>query len=478
MHRFYRSLLIICFVAASAGMRCAGQAGNGDARPQNADWILTGRYVLTMNDARRVIPDGAVAIQGHNIAAVGTKSEIEAHFRAKQRLDRPDAVLAPGLIDTHTHAPMSLMRGIADDKHLQEWLEGYIFPAESHNVSPEFVRWGTRLACLEMVLAGITTYTDMYYFEDTEAETAREAGVRGVLGQTIIGFPAPDYKTWQDSLAGAEKYVKKFRGDELITPAVAPHAIYTTPDDALRGARALADKYGVPLLIHLAETKKEFDDAMAQRKMTPTQVLEHLGLLNGRLVAAHAVWETPEDLELLRDHHTGVAHCPSSNTKLASGIAHVVDMLNLGMHVGLGTDGFAGSNDGADLLREMDLAAKLQKVVHLDPTVVPAEQAFAMATTGGAHVLGMEDKIGSLEAGKRADVIAISLANPDTVPLYNVYSVLVYSAHAPDVEGVFINGREIVRDRHVLTLQQDEILRQAELWKQKIEKSIPKQIPN
>ncbi len=372
------------------------------------DWIIRARYVVTMDEAHRVIENGAIAIKGARIAGVDTQAAIGRDFTAQHTLDKPDALLAPGLIDTHTHAPMSLLRAIADDRRLEDWLHNFIFPAEARNVTPEFVRWGTRLACLEMVLAGITTYTDMYYFEDAEAEAAKEAGVRGVLGQSVIGFPAPDYKTWQESIQGTERFMQRYRDDDLIVPAVAPHAIYTTPNEALMAAHKLAIKYHAPLLIHLAETSTERDESLTKRKLTPTQVLESLGVLDGRVIAAHAIWEDDNDLQILKRHNTGVAHCPSSNMKLADGVAHVTAMLKLGINVGLGDDGFAGSNDSADLLREMDIAAKLQKVTLMDPTVIPAEQAFEMATMGGARVLGMEKEIGSLEKGKRADLFSLS----------------------------------------------------------------------
>lgn len=436
------------------------------------DAIVRARYVLTMDQSHRLIENGAVAISGSRIAGVGTASEIAQQFASDRVIDRPDGVILPGFIDTHTHAPMSLFRAIADDRRLQDWLKNYIFPAEARNVNAEFVQWGTRLACLEMVLAGITTYTDMYYFEETEAETAREAGVRGVLGQSVIGFPAPDYKTWHEALAATERYIRRFKGDELITPAVAPHSIYTTPNEALIASRQLAGKYGVPLLIHLAETKTENDEAIAKRGLTPTEVLDRLGVLHGRTVAAHSVWVNASDLQTLKRNDTGVAHCPSSNTKLASGIAPVTTMLKLGIHVGLGTDGFAGSNDSANLLREMDLAAKLQKVAQMDPTVVSAEQALEMATMGGARVLGMEKEIGSLEPGKRADVITLTLAEPNTTPAYNIYSVLVYAGQSADTRDVFINGKQIVSDRRVLTLDRKIILQKALEYKQRISSSL------
>src|SRR5450432_3482058 len=252
-----------------------------------ADWIWSARYVITEDARHRVIENGAVAIRGERIAGVGTKAEIDARFQPRQRLDRPDAILAPGLINTHTHAAMSLFRGIADDMRLQDWLEKFIFPAEAKNVSAEFVRWGTRLGCLEMLLGGTTTFTDMYYFEDVVAEVAKEAGMRGVLGETIIGFPVPDAKTPQEALAFTEKFLTRFHDDPLVVPAVAPHALYTNSDETLKAARALANKYNAPLVIHLSETKKENDDNQAKRHQSPTQTLNSLGAFNGRTVAAH-----------------------------------------------------------------------------------------------------------------------------------------------------------------------------------------------
>jgi len=460
MRRFYSGLCVIALL----GAQILG------AEP--ADWIIRAKYVVTMDAQHAVIDHGAVAIRGTRIVGVGTQSDINRQFQAKHTLDKPDGLIAPGLIDTHTHAPMSLFRAIADDMTLQNWLNNFIFPAESRNVSPEFVRWGTRLACLEMVLAGITTYTDMYYFEESEAETTKEAGVRGVLGQTIIGFPAPDHKTWQEAIEAAERYIQRFRNDDLIVPAVAPHAVYSTPDEALVASHNLAVKYGVPLTIHLSETQKERDDSLTKRNLTPTQVLEKLGVLDGRVIAAHCVWEDDNDLRILKQHDTGIAHCPSSNMKLASGVARVAEMLRMGLHVGLGTDGFAGSNDTADLIQEMNIAAKLQKVTVGDPRVLPAEQVLDMATMGGARVLGMEKEIGSLEPGKRADLITITLAHPNSVPLYNLYSQIVYATKAGDVEDVFINGRQIVSARHALTLNQQEIDRKAEEYREQILSSI------
>lgn len=443
-----------------------------------ADRIWSAKYVITMDAQRRVIENGAVAVVGNKIAAVGTRAEIDKRFQAKQRLDRPNALIAPGLIDTHTHAPMSLLRGIADDRRLQDWLENYIFPAEARNVNAEFVRWGTRLACLEMALYGTTTYTDMYYFEDVIAEATREAGLRGVLGQTIIGFPAPDYKTTDEALAGTERFIQKFRNDDLIVPAVAPHSVYTVEPEVLKASRALASKYGVPLLIHLSETKRENDEAMAKRGMSPTMWLESLGMLSGRTLGAHGVWLDDRDLETLAKRGTGLAHCPTSNTKLASGVARVMDILGRGIAMGLGTDGFAGSNNSADLMQEMALASKLQKVTKMDPEVLPARQALEMATIIGARALGLQDRIGSLEAGKLADMIAVSLEGSNAVPMYDVYSTLVYALKATDVTDVMANGRIIVRDRRMLTLDAALVKAKAAEYGRRVTDSLKKSAPS
>jgi len=325
-------------------------------------------------------------------------------------------------------------------------------------VNPEFVRWGTRLGCLEMALSGTTTFTDMYYFEDVVAEAAKEAGLRAVLGETILKFPAPDHKTPAEALAFTERFIQRFRNDPLIVPAVAPHALYTNDDETVRAARALANRHGVPMLIHVSETAEELDTAGQERSATPVVLLDRLGAFAGRTVAAHAVWMDDGDVELLRDRGVGIVHCPSSNMKLASGVAPIKKMLSLGLAVGLGTDGPAGSNNDFDMFEEMDLAAKLQKVTTLDPQAVPALQALEMATILGARVLGMEREIGSLEPAKRADMITVRLDAPRAVPLYNVYSQLVYALKGSDVDSVMVNGRLIVRSRRMLTLNQAQVI--------------------
>ncbi len=437
-----------------------------------ADWIWSARYVVTMDGGRRVIENGAVAVRGDRIVGVGTLSDIETKFQARQRIRTPQALIAPGLINTHTHAAMSLFRGIANDLRLQDWLEKYIFPAEAKNVNAGFVRWGTRLACLEMALGGTTTFTDMYYFEDVVAEAAKEAGLRGVLGETVLNFPAPDAKTPQEALAFTERFIRRFQGDPLIVPAVAPHALYTNTDESLRSARALANRYNAPLLIHVSETKQERDDSVAQRGMSPVRVLQSLGVFDGRTLAAHCVLVDDADIQVLAGKGAGVAHCPSSNMMLASGVAPVMKMLAAGIAVGLGTDGPAGSNNDFNMFEEMDLAAKLQKVATGDPRALPAVQALEMATILGARALGMEKEIGSIEPGKRADLIGVRLDVPNAVPLYNVYAQMVYSLKAGDVEQVMVNGRWIVRAGKMLTLDRAAVLAEAEKYRRKVEASV------
>jgi 5-methylthioadenosine/S-adenosylhomocysteine deaminase len=459
MLRSFKTIVAVCVFLAAA-------------RAEQADSIYTARYVVTMDASRRLIENGAVAVQGERIAAVGPRTEIEKKYQARQRFDRPDAILMPGLINTHTHAAMSLMRGIADDLTLQDWLTKFIFPAEAKNVSPDFVLWGTRLGCLEMMLSGTTTFVDMYYFEDRAAQATKEAGMRGVLGETVIGFPSPDSKTVDDALKYTERFIQQYKKDPLVVPAVAPHALYTNSDADLRACRRLANRYSVPLVIHLSETKHENDEAEAKRGMSPTQVLDVVGVLDGPTIAAHGVWLDDKDIAILKQHGTGIAHCPSSNMKLASGVAPVLKLLAAGVPVGVGTDGPAGSNNDFDLMEDMNLASDLQKVASGDPRALPALQAIEMATIMGARVVGMEKEIGSLEAGKRADFITLRLDRPHAVPMYNVYSQIVYALKGSDVQDVTVNGKPIVRDGRSLTLNAGEIMAKAKEFQVKIAASL------
>lgn len=442
------------------------------ALAEPADWIWSARYVVTMDGRRRIINNGAVAVRNGRILAVGRREEIDNRFQPRQRLDQPETLIAPGLVNTHAHAAMSLFRGLADDLRLQDWLEHYIFPAEAKNVSPEFVRWGTRLACLEMLLSGATTFADMYYFEDVVAETVREAGMRGVLGETIIGFPVPDARTPADALKFTEGFLRRFHDDPLIVPAVAPHALYTNTEATLRSCRTLANRYGAPVLIHVAETRMEREASLTRYKKSPVAVLDSMGVFQGRTVAAHLVWADDADLGILKARGVGIAHCPSSNMKLASGVAPVVKMLALDLSAGLGTDGPAGSNNDFNLFEEMDLAAKLQKVMTGDPRALPAEAAFEMATVRGARALGMEKEIGSLESGKSADLIVVRLDQPHAVPLYNVYSQLVYALKGSDVSDVMVAGKLVVRGGQALTLDRRQILTKAREFKSRVAASL------
>jgi 5-methylthioadenosine/S-adenosylhomocysteine deaminase len=436
------------------------------------DLMVSAGTVVTMNARREVIRDAAIAVKDGRIVAVGSRTKLDFLYTPKQRVGRPDAILTPGLINTHAHAAMSLLRGIADDKKLQDWLSDYIFPAEKKNVSAEFVRAGTRLAVLEMMLGGTTTYVDMYYFEDHVAQVTRDAGMRAVLGETIIGFPAPDYDTPAHALAATERFIRDFKDDKLITPAVAPHAPYTNSPETLKASRALADKYGVPLVIHVSETKKENDDSVAKNGLTPARYLASIGGIAKRTIFAHGVWLTPEDIAAIAELHVGVAHCPSSNMKLASGAAPVTAMLAAGLAVGLGTDGPAGSNNDFDLMEEMDLAAKLAKVTSLDPQALPAAKVFEMATILGARSIGMDAEIGSLEPGKRADFITVDTTAPHAVPAHNPYSMLVYALKASDVRDVVIEGHFTVLDRDPKTIDAPAALAEARKWRVRIDASL------
>jgi len=441
-------------------------------KKEQVDLLVTGGTVVTMNARFRVIEDGAIAIRGDKILAIGPSVEIATRYTPARRILARGKLVLPGLINTHGHAPMVLFRGIANDLTLQDWLEKYIFPAEARNVTEEFVIWGTRLAALEMIRGGITTYADMYYFEDAVARETKAAGMRGILGQTIIDFPVPDAKTPADGLVRAEEFLKRWKGDPLIRPAVAPHAIYTNSKETLQSAAELARRHKAPLLIHVAETKRELDDSLTKNGMTPVAYLDSIGLLGPNMLAAHCVWVNDADIALLARNQVGCAHNPSSNMLLASGVAPVPAMLAGGVRLGLGTDGPAGSNNDLDLMEEMDLAAKLQKVSRMDPQALEARQTLAMATIGGARALHMESEIGSLEVGKRADLIVLNLNSPHAVPMYDLYAQIVYSLKSSDVQTVVIGGKVVMHDRRVLTLNEAEIIARAREYRVQVKHSL------
>jgi 5-methylthioadenosine/S-adenosylhomocysteine deaminase len=421
---------------------------------------VIGGTVITENAAHQVLSPGAIAIDGTDIVEVDRPETIAARYNAAQTVDVRDQIVLPGFINTHTHAPMVMFRGLADDLALMDWLQKYIFPAEAKTVSPEFVRIGTSLAALEMIESGTTTYADMYYFEEEVAKATRDAGLRGVLGQTIIQFPVADAKTPADGLARAEAFVKAFRNDSLIVPAVAPHAMYTLDRATLVACAELGRRYGVPVLIHLAETEDEVKTAREQHRLTPTGYLESIGFWGPRTLAAHGVWVTDEDIEVLKRRRVGVSHNPESNMKLASGAAPVMKYLAAGVLLGLGTDGAASNND-LDMFEAMRQAAFLAKLATRDPTAVPARTALDLATIGGARALGMDATIGSLERGKRADLITVSMGSARQTPLYDPVSHLVYVTRGDDVRTTIVNGKILMKDRQVRTLSREKVIADA-----------------
>ena len=444
--------------------------GRRNGGSQRADLLILGGTVVTMDANRRVIEDGGVAIRQSRIVAVGARAEIERTF-VGPRINANGKFVIPGLINGHTHIPMVLFRGLADDLDLQEWLTKYIFPAEAKNVTEEFVRVGTRLGLAEMIRGGTSTYCDMYYFEDAIAEETAKAGVRAVLGETVIDFPVADNKTNAEAMAYVERFVQKWKGHSLIVPAIAPHAPYTVSADHLKAARAFSDRTGAPIVTHISETKREVDDSIKDKGKSPVSYLESLGFLNNRVIAAHVVWPAPEEFAILKNRGVGVIHNPQSNMKLAAGVSPVPRMLTDGLIVGLGTDGAASNND-LNMWEEMDTAAKLHKTFSSDPKVLPALQAFELATIRGAEALHLEKEIGSLEAGKRGDVVIVDRESLNQIPLYNLYSALVYATKGSNVETVIINGRVVMRGRQLLTLNEAQIKRDTQLFRRKIARSL------
>ncbi len=463
----YRRWTILVVVGLLAGAACR----LGDDR-EAVDWLITGGTVVTMDAQRRVIENGAVAVRGSDIVAVGPADELERRFRARQRLRADGRLILPGLINAHTHAAMSLYRGVADDLALQEWLQDYIFPLEAEHTTAEFVYWGTKLAALEMIRGGITTFADMYYFEEEVARAASEAGMRVVAGETILDFPAPDFATPAEALRYTEGFIQRWRNHPLVTPAVAPHSAYTCSAETLQAAAELAERTGTPLLIHLAETQSEVEESRQRHGQTPVEYLAGLGVFEPRVLAAHCVWVDADDRALLARQGVACVHNPSSNMKLASGVAPVEALRAAGVLVALGTDGVAGSNNDLNMFEEMDLAAKLQKVSSGDPRALAAVEALALATIEGARALGLEQQIGSLEAGKRADLILVRRQAPHAVPAYDVYSQIVYSLKASDVETSFIHGRLVMWEGAVLTLDPRLILQRARQYGQAVRETL------
>jgi 5-methylthioadenosine/S-adenosylhomocysteine deaminase len=427
--------------------------------------ILTGGTVLTMNEAYDVYPDGAVAIRDDSIVAVGTSADIAARYHADEVIHCEKQIILPGLVNAHTHVPMTLLRGIADDLRLDVWLMGYIMPTEREFVSPEFCRLGTSIACAEMIRSGVTSFCEMYYFEADVAQATADAGMRAVLCESVLKFPAPDAETYDDSIRYAREFIEKWRGHPLITPAIAPHAPYSNTVETMRLCTELALEYDVPLMTHLAETWLEVEDHEKEYGQSVIRWAADIGLFRAKVIAAHCVAIDADEIKLMKKYKVAAAHNPSANLKLASGIAPVNDMLKAGVVVGIGTDGPASNND-LDMFEEMRLAALLAKVPAEDPTALPAKQALTMATRMGAMALRLDRLTGSLEIGKRADIIVMDAQPTHNMPHFTVspdavYSRVVYAGKSTDVAHTICNGRVLMRDRQLTTLDEESLKAQA-----------------
>ncbi len=440
-------------------------------QPSAVTLIITNGIVVTVDGTRRVLNPGAVAINGTTIVAVDTPAAIAAKYKAPQTIDASGKVVMPGLINTHTHAAMVMFRGLGNDLNLMDWLQKYIFPAEAKTVSPEFVRTGTRLAALEMIQSGTTTFADMYYFEEEVGRVAKAAGLRTLAGQTVIEFPVADAKTPADALKRTEAFAREFANDELVTPTLAPHSVYTLDAKTLSATSELAKRLNIPIQIHLAETQAEISQSLDRHKMRPVALLDSLKFWVPITIGAHGVWMNDDEIALLKQRHVGISHNPESNMKLSSGTAPVIKYRKAGVNVGLGTDGAASNND-LDMFEAMRQAAFQQKLVTMDPTAISAAEAIEMATLGGARVIGQEARLGSLEAGKRADLIIVSLAKPRQQPVFDPISQIVYTSRGDDVETTIVNGRILMRDRKVLTLDEASVLADARKAAELVRKAV------
>ncbi|MGH2521021.1 MAG: amidohydrolase family protein [Anaerolineales bacterium] len=441
--------------------------------PSPCDLLLTNALVLTMDERFTQYASGAVAITGDSIVAVGAQERVAQAYSAKQTVDCGGRVVMPGLVNAHTHAPMTLLRGLADDLRLDVWLLGYMMPVEREFVSPDFVRLGTGLACAEMIRSGVTCFADMYYFESAVAEATAAAGMRALCGQTVLKFPTPDAASYEDSLALARLFIAQWKGHPLIVPAPAPHAPYTCTAEILQACAALAAEFDVPLHTHIAETALEVENSRAEHGMPVVPWVKKQNLLDAKVLAAHCVHIDEGEMRTLKHAKAGVAHNPTSNLKLASGVAPVLKMLEAGLNVGIGTDGPSSNND-LDMFTEIHLAAILAKGISGDPTALPARQALAMATRIGARALHLGHLTGSLEPGKRADLILIDLNPIHNFPAFThdpdaVYSQLVYAAKSTDVTDVLCNGQWLMRDRRLLTVDEQNLMLAARDYARKID---------
>ncbi|MBN1537001.1 MAG: amidohydrolase family protein [Anaerolineales bacterium] len=430
------------------------------------DTLLTNAIVLTMDENFHIFEPGAVAIQNDHIKAVGSQSELLSLYEANQIVDCQGKIVMPGLINAHTHVPMALMRGLADDLRLDVWLMGYMMPVEREFVSPEFVHLGTLLSCIELIRSGVTCFADMYYFEEDVAKATAEAGLRAICAQSVLKFPSPDAQYFEESLSSAREYIQRWKGHPLIIPSVAPHAPDTCTEEILRLCSALAVEFDVPLLTHLAETAQEEENSRQEHGMPVIPYVKKQNLFDAKVTAAHCVHVDEGEILTLLHHKVGVAHNPSSNLKLASGFAPVSAMIDAGLNVGIGTDGPASNND-LDMFEEMRLASFIAKAVTYDPTVIPAQTTLTMATIMGAKALHIDHITGSLEPDKRADLIILDISPLHNTPRFRrenhgLYAQIVYAAKSTDVTDVMVNGQWLMRDRQLTTINEAELLKQAE----------------
>jgi 5-methylthioadenosine/S-adenosylhomocysteine deaminase len=430
-------------------------------KPKNlisADIIIEHTQVLTMDSNHNVFHNASVVIKQGRIIDIGPSDSITLKYMAARIIDGNNKLVMPGMVNTHSHVPMNLFRGYADDLHLHDWLYKYIFPLEKKYVNPHSVRLGSQLAMIEMLKSGTTIFNDMYYFEGEVAKAAKEIGMRAIVCEGLISFPVSNAKNYKEGMAYTEKLIKQWKGDSLITVGVSVHSPYTCTSELIKDAWALANKYKIPFNIHLAETQWEVDSIMKTFHCTPVHYLQKLGVLSVNVIAAHCVHLTDEDIAILAETKTGVAHNPECNMKICSGVAPVPAMIKKGVKVGLGTDG-AASNNNLDMFKAMYTTALLHKLSSNDPTAMNAQQVVDMATINGAKVLGMDKLIGSLEKGKAADLIIIDLKRPEAYPFYdNIYSTIVYNMNSAAVNTVIINGKVVMDNRKVLNIDEDKLL--------------------